>query len=182
MHTIARFRPQIPVGVALLVVLAWCRAPAQNAPDSSRVPASPRQAASPVSPAETTAVASAGLRPAPIFASLERAWVVGNADSLLEHFGKRKVYISLPDGGPEGGFFSRAQSYFILKGLFDATRTEEFSFVSIRQLEDPPGTAVGRAERIFRKRDSSRLMQDRLFVSLVQEDDHWVVAEIKSVR
>jgi hypothetical protein len=108
--------------------------------------------------------------------------MVGNADSVLEHFGKRKVYISLPDGGPDGGLFSRAQSYFILKGFFDATRTEEFSFVSICQREDSPGTAVGRAERTFRKRDSSHLFQDRLFVSLVQEDDHWVVAEIKSVR
>ena len=179
MHSIARFRPPLRLGVALLVVLAWCRAPAQTSPDSSRVPG---LGGPPANQAETTAVAPPGLRPAPIFASLERAWVVGNADSLLEHFGKRKVYISLPDGGPEGGLFSRAQSYFILKGLFDATRTEEFSFVSIRQLEDPPGTAVGRAERIFRKRDSSRLVQDRLFVSLVQEDDHWVVAEIKSVR
>lgn len=152
--------------------------PAVQAPDSARAPASPESL-----PAAAPPLAiPAGLRPAPVFASLERAWVVGNADSLLEHFGKRKVYISLPDGGPEGGLYSRAQSYFILKELFDATWTEEFSFVSIRQLEDPPGTAVGRAERVFRRRDSSRLLQDRLFFSLVREDDHWVVAEIKSVR
>jgi len=167
------------LGLAVLFGLAWCQAPAAPAADSSGATDSSRD---PGGPAAATAIPGIGLRPAPIFASLERAWVVGNADSVLEHFGKRKVYISLPDGGPDGGVFSRAQSYFILKDFFDATRTEEFSFVSIRQLEDPPGTAVGRAERIFRKRDSSRLLQDRLFVSLVQEDDHWVVAEIKSVR
>jgi hypothetical protein len=122
------------------------------------------------------------LRAAPVFASIERAWVIGNADSVVEHFGTRKVSISLPDGGPPGGTYSRAQSYFIFKDLFDATRTEEFSFVSIRQGEDPPATAIGRAERTFRRRDSSQILQDRIFVSLVQEDARWIVAEIKSIR
>lgn len=121
------------------------------------------------------------LRVAPIFASIERGWVIGNVDSVLEHFGKRKVYISLPEGGPDGGTFSRGQSYFILKDLFDATRTEEFSFVSIRQPDGQPATAIGSAERVFRRRGSSHMVQDRIFVSLVHEDDRWVVAEIKSV-
>jgi hypothetical protein len=122
------------------------------------------------------------LQPTPVFASIERAWVLGNADAVLESFGKRKVFISLPDGGPEGGLYSRAQSYFILKDFFDVTRTEEFSFVSIHEPEDQPHTAIGRAERTFRLRDSSRLQQDRIFVSLVQESDRWVVAEIKALR
>jgi hypothetical protein len=124
----------------------------------------------------------APLRPAPVFASIERAWVIGSADSLLAHVGERKVHLSLPDAGPEGGTFSRAQTYFILERMFDATRTEEFSFVSIRQPEEQPASAVGRAERTFRRRDSSRLQQERIFVSLLQEADRWVIAEIKSVR
>jgi hypothetical protein len=181
MRSKTALRPLPALGLVALVACLGSQVPAQTSPDSSRVPGRGNSAAL-FAAAETLGVESTGVRSAPIFASLERAWVVGNADSVLEHFGKRKVYISLPDGGPDGGLFSRAQSYFILKGFFDTTRTEEFSFVSIRQLEDPPGTAVGRAERTFRKRDSSRLLQDRLFVSLVQEDDHWVVAEIKSVR
>jgi hypothetical protein len=136
------------------------------------------------SPAQPSGPDSAAVeaRPTPVFASIERAWVLGSADSVLEHFGARKVYISLPDGGPAGGLFSRAQTYFILKGLFDAMRTEEFSFVSIRQPEEQPGTAIGRAERTFRRRNSSRLLQDRIFFSLVREEERWVVAEIKSVR
>lgn len=120
--------------------------------------------------------------PADIFASIERAWVVGSADAVVEQFGKRKVYISLPEGGPSGGLFSRAQSFFILKDHFAATRTEEFSFVSIRQPEEQPDSAIGLAERNFRRRDSSRSLSDRIFVSLVREDDRWVVSEIKSVR
>jgi hypothetical protein len=125
---------------------------------------------------------SAAAPATPVFASLERAWVIGNVDSVLGHFGKRKVFLSLPEGGPAGGLYSRNQSYFIFKDLFGATRTEEFSFVSIHQGEEQPGTAIGRAERTFRRRDSSKLVQDRIFVSLVQEDARWVVAEIKSVR
>jgi len=120
--------------------------------------------------------------PADVFASIERAWVVGSADAVVAQFGKRKVYLSLPDGGPSGGHFSRAQSYFILKDLFAATRTEEFSFVSIRQPEEQPDNAIGLAERSFRRRDSSRALTDRIFVSLVREEHRWVVAEIKSVR
>jgi hypothetical protein len=122
------------------------------------------------------------LRPTPVFASIERAWVVGSADSVLAHVGARKVFISLPDGGPPGGTYSRAQSYFIFKQMFDATRTEEFSFVSIRQPGEQPETAIGRAERTFRLRDSSRLQQDHIFISLQQEGDRWVIAEIKSLR
>lgn len=178
MHASVRSRLLGCLGGVLFLASASTASRAGQAPDSARAPAAPES----LPGAAALPASTAGLRPAPVFASLERAWVVGNADSLLEHFGKRKVYISLPDGGPEGGLYSRAQSYFILKELFDATWTEEFSFVSIRQLEDPPGTAVGRAERVFRRRDSSRLLQDRLFFSLVQENDHWVVAEIKSVR
>jgi hypothetical protein len=140
-------------------------------------PASTQPAATPV-PADS---AVSGLRPAPVFASIERAWVIGNVDSVLGHFGSRKVAISLP-GGPQDGTFSRAQSYFILKDLFDATRTEEFSFVSIRQPEGQPHTALGSAERLFRRKDSSRLLQDRIFVLLALEEGRWVVVEIKSVR
>ena len=122
------------------------------------------------------------LRPTPVFASIERAWVIGNAEAVTEQFGKRKVYISLPDGGPQGGHFSRDQSYFILKDFFDATRTEEFSFVQIRRPEEQRNTAVGLATRTFRRRNSSRMLQDRIFVSLVLENERWVVSEIKSVR
>ena len=88
----------------------------------------------------------------------------------------------MPEDGPEPGAYSRAQSYFIFKDMFDATRTEMFSFVSIREGDDTPHTAVGRAERTFRLRDSSRTQTDRIFVSLVQEKDRWVIAEIKSIR
>ncbi len=179
MRSLKTLRSRPGFGLLVLLLAAWGPLAAQPSPDSSRIPALGRPA---VDSTETVEGGALALRPAPVFASLERAWVVGNADSVLEHFGKRKVYISLPDGGPDGGLFSRAQSYFILKGFFDTTRTEEFSFISIRQLESPTGTAVGQAERTFRRRDSSRLLQDRLFVSLVQEDDRWVVAEIKSVR
>lgn len=142
--------------------------------------------AQPVSPAGANSVdsssAPAPLRPAVVFASIERAWMIGSADSVVEHVGKRKILISLPEGGPEPGAYSRAQSYFIFKEMFDATRTEMFSFVSIREAEEKPHTAVGRAERTFRLRDSSRLQTDRIFVSLVQENDRWVISEIKSIR
>jgi hypothetical protein len=122
------------------------------------------------------------LRPTLVFASIERAWVVGDAQAVVQQFGKRKVYISLPDGGPAGGHFSRDQSFFIFKDFFDATRTEEFSFVTIRPADEQRSTAIGLADRTFRRRDSSRTQQDRIFVSLVFEDSRWVVSEIKSVR
>lgn len=122
------------------------------------------------------------LRPAVVFASIERAWVTGDAAAVVQQFGKRKAYISLPDGGPQGGHFSRDQSYFILKDFFDGTRTEEFSFVTIRAPEEDRNSAIGQAVRSFRRRNSSRMLQDRIFVSLVLEDARWVVSEIRAVR
>ena len=123
-----------------------------------------------------------GASPAPVFTTIEKAWNAGDAGALVQNFGRRKVYISLPDGGPTGGQFSRDQSYYILKNLFDASRTEEFTFVTIREPEEQRRTAFGLARRVFRQRDAGSAVQDRVFVSLVLEGERWVVSEIKSVR
>ena len=118
----------------------------------------------------------------PVFSSFEKAWAKGDARALVQTFGRRKVFISLPDGGPEGGLFSRDQSYYILKDLFGTARTEEFSFVTIHGPEAEHSTAFGLAKRVFRPRDAGSALRDRVFVSLVLEGDRWVVSEIKSVR
>jgi hypothetical protein len=118
----------------------------------------------------------------PVFSSIEKAWAAGDARALVQTFGRRKVFISLPDGGPEGGLFSRDQSYYILKDLFGTARTEEFSFVTIHGPEAERSTAFGLAKRVFRPRDAGSALRDRVFVSLVLEGDRWVVSEIKSVR
>jgi len=123
-----------------------------------------------------------GPSPAPVFATIEKAWNAGDASALVQSFGRRKVYLSLPDGGPAGGQFSRDQSYYILKNLFDAARTEEFTFVTIRTPEEQRRSAFGLARRVFRPRDAGSAIRDRVFVSLVLEGERWVVSEIKSVR
>ena len=118
----------------------------------------------------------------PVFSSIEKAWAAGDARALVRTFGRRKVFISLPDGGPAGGLFSRDQSYYILKDLFGTARTEEFAFVTIHGPEAERSTAFGLAKRVFRPRDAGSALRDRVFVSLVLEGDRWVVSEIKSVR
>ena len=118
----------------------------------------------------------------PIFSRIEKAWAAGDARALVRTFGRRKVFISLPDGGPAGGLFSRDQSYYILKDLFGTARTEEFAFVTIHGPEAERSTAFGLAKRVFRPRDAGSALRDRVFVSLVLEGDRWVVSEIKSVR
>ena len=118
----------------------------------------------------------------PIFSTIEKAWAAGDARALVRTFGQRKVFISLPDGGPAGGLFSRDQSYYILKDLFGTARTEEFAFVTIHGPEAERSTAFGLAKRVFRPRDVGSALSDRVFVSLVFEGDRWVVSEIKSVR
>jgi len=127
-------------------------------------------------------VPPAGAAATPVFATIAEAWTRGNARALVQHFGTRKVTISLPEGGAAGGQFSREQSYFILEDLFAAASTEEFTFVAIREPREQLATAFGVARRACRPRDRGGVVHDRVFVSLVLEDDRWVVSEIKSVR
>jgi hypothetical protein len=121
------------------------------------------------------------LGPIGVFADIEAGWSEEKVSLITKHFGDKKVNISL-DGGRVGGAFSRSQSHYLLKDLFEYTITERFEFVQYRNVTDGKAKVYAVAERSYKRNDDGRLFSDKIYVSLHQEKDRWVISEIKSVR
>lgn len=121
-----------------------------------------------------------------VFADLEKAWNAKDVNAILEHFGKKKVAISVVGTGPSGGEFSRSQSYYLLKDLFRYTTTRRFEFVQFRKPNEDGRSTFAVAERDYLKADDGRLFSDKIYVSLHIEgkpgEERWVIDEIKSIR
>lgn len=121
------------------------------------------------------------LGPIGVFADIEEGWTREDVARITRHFGEGKVAISI-DGGPVGGTFSRDQSHYLLKDLFEYTITEKFEFVQYRNVSDGKVEVYAVAERLYKRNDDGRLFKDKIYVSLRQEDERWVISEIKSIR
>jgi hypothetical protein len=120
--------------------------------------------------------------PLAIFADIEAGWRNAKVDNVLRHFGKAKVAISIGGAGPSGGYFSKNQSYYLFKDLFKYTITKKFEFTQFRNMQKGEQKVYAVATRLYKRRDDGRLFKDKIYVSLRQEDDRWVISEIKSVR
>lgn len=122
------------------------------------------------------------LGPIGVFADIEEGWKRENVGLITQHFGGKKVAISIDGIGPAGGSFSRSQSHYLFKDLFEYTITEKFQFVQYRNVTDGKVEVYAVAERSYKRNDDGRLFRDKIYVSLQQEDNRWVISEIKSVR
>jgi hypothetical protein len=122
------------------------------------------------------------LGPIGVFADIEKGWKSENVNLITQHFGNKKVAISIDGIGPVGGSFSRSQSHYLFKDLFEYTITERFEFVQYRNVTDGKVEVYAVAERSYKRNDDGRLFKDKIYVSLQQEDNRWVISEIKSVR
>lgn len=122
------------------------------------------------------------LGPIGVFADIEEAWNEENVGLITRHFGGKKVAISIEGIGPVGGAFSRNQSHYLFKDLFEYTITEKFEFFQYRNVTDGKIEVYAVAERSYKRNDDGRLFKDKIYVSLHQEDERWVISEIKSVR
>ena len=122
------------------------------------------------------------LGPMGVFADIEEAWRHENVQQILRHYGRGKVAIAIEGVGPTGGTFSKNQSHYLFKDLFKYTITTKFEFVQFRNASDNRASVYAVAERVYKRNDDGRLFEDKIYVSLENEDDAWVISEIKSVR
>jgi hypothetical protein len=120
--------------------------------------------------------------PISVFADIEGAWQDEKVGDILRHYGKNKVTISIEGTGPAGGSFSKNQSHYLLKDLFDYTITERFEFVQYRNVKDGRSRVYAVAEREYKRNDDGRKFEDKIYVSLHLENDRWVISEIKSIQ
>ncbi len=117
--------------------------------------------------------------PVQVFARIERAWLGGEAESLLAHFGTGKVSLSFSRGGPRGGLFTKTQAAYLLSDLLKYSTTERFKFVKYRNINRDGQRPYAVADRRFRL--DGILYHDQVYVELRREEGTWKVAEIKSI-
>lgn len=122
------------------------------------------------------------LGPIGVFADIEEGWKTEKIQKILQHYGKGKVAIALGGPGPTGGEFSKNQSHYLFKDLFDYTITTKFQFVQYRHVSDGRSDVYAVAERSYKRDDDGRTFEDKIYVSLHLEKNRWVISEIKSIR
>jgi hypothetical protein len=122
-----------------------------------------------------------GSGPLSVFAAFEEAWADGDAKTLVEILDPEgKVSLSFAGGGPRGGWFNRDQAYFLLKDLFEYTRTDRFEFQKYWNLESEGRSPYAVAIREFRMNDEA-VHTDDVYVSLRKRGSEWWVGEIRSI-
>jgi hypothetical protein len=122
------------------------------------------------------------LGPMGVFADIEDGWRKENVQQILRHYGEGKVAIAIEGVVPTAGTFSKNQSHYLLKDLFKYTITTKFEFVQYRNASDNRSGVYAVAERVYKRNDDGRLIEDKIYVALQSEADAWVISEIKSVR
>lgn len=118
--------------------------------------------------------------PALVFRRFEAAWRSGNAQDLAGLAGEAPVLVDLRGYDRRGGYFTKAQLFYIFKDLFRSTKQLDFDFVRYHNIEKQDRRVYGIAQRSYRSGSSAGLMRDKVYVTLVKEDARWAVAEIKS--
>jgi|GEM_PF-1131884 len=107
---------------------------------------------------------------AAVFSSVESGILAGNAGSLSPFFGTR-VFIQLR--GAEGGYFSAAQSYYILESFFRGKRTVSARFTTYGKSDISP-YATGSASFIMKgKREDAQM-----YVALSPAGERWVISHL----
>ena len=107
---------------------------------------------------------------ATVFSSVESGILAGNAGAISPFFGTR-VFIQLR--GTDGGYFSAAQSYYILETFLRGKRTVSARFTTYGKSDTSP-FATGSASFIMKgKREDAQM-----YVALSPSGEQWVISHL----
>jgi hypothetical protein len=105
-----------------------------------------------------------------VFSTVESGILAGNAGYISSFFGAR-VFIQLR--GTDGGYFSAAQSYYILERFLRGKRTVSARFTTHGKSDTSP-FATGSASFIVKgKREDAQM-----YVALSPAGEHWVISHL----
>lgn len=122
-------------------------------------------------------------QPLRVFAEIERGWQENSADSIMRNVGEKgKVKLSFHQCGPRSGEFSKSQTYYILKDMFRCAVTKKFNFVKYQNTSEGDEYPYAVAEREYKQSDNGAIQNDTVYISLIMEENRWVIAEIKSMQ
>jgi hypothetical protein len=167
-------RKALFIGIALLAVFGWVGVVAAHplTPDAqgktkkTRAPKTTEKSGKTAVDRNSLSKKADKLGPLAVFADIEEGWRKENVQTILRHYGKGKVAISIEGTGPVGGAFSKNQSHY----------------VQYRNVSDSRKKVYAVAERSYKRNDDGRTFKDKIYVSLHLEGSRWVIGEIKSIR
>jgi hypothetical protein len=120
--------------------------------------------------------------PLATFKGIEKAWLNADASSLARFAGEGKVFVNVMGIGQRGGYFSRPQVHYLFKRMFKNYVHTSFDFVKYHNLDKSKGRAYGIAHRSYRNNRNGKMYHDKVYVTLRNEGEIWVVDEIKTTR
>ncbi len=142
--------------------------------------AAPLPGASASQERDSGAAEPAAGEPLAVFGIFEKAWREGNAQALSAIASDSPILLDVRGLERQGGYFTKAQLYYILKEMFAGTNQMTFRFVKFHNIDERDVRVYGIAQRSYRVKRSGGIFRDKVYVALVREGSRWAVAEIKS--
>ncbi len=118
--------------------------------------------------------------PQPVFAAIEKAWVQGDEVALSNLVQIDGIRVTLDGGSKRSTEYSRSQSVYFFKNLFQTRKTQEFYFT---RLQDAKAGERAHAMATWRYKTSgpSGELELRLVFLLTRQDDVWRLSEINKI-
>ncbi|HSG29539.1 MAG TPA: hypothetical protein VLA34_13750 [Candidatus Krumholzibacterium sp.] len=117
--------------------------------------------------------------PRSTFSRIEVAWRARDAEAISSFVGNSKVLVQI-GAGDSGGFYSRSQVHHLLKRMFREYEQLRFEFAKFHNLDNPGRKVYAIAHRRSRALRSDKVFQDKVYITLGKEGEHWVIVEIKT--
>ncbi len=119
---------------------------------------------------------------AAVFKKFEKAWRASDTETISSLLGKRQISFNVGGIGVEGGYYSKAQVFYMMKKVFKNHKQLRFEFVMFHNLDKPGRKVYGIAYRSYKNIRSDKVFQDKVYVTLKKEGVGWVVVEITTTK
>lgn len=132
------------------------------------------------SPKRQTGAEMLGAQPITIFKAIEAGLNSSNVKLFGGFLGKERILLEFDEGGPRGGRFAKGQAYYLLADYFRGTQTLRVSFAKVFEGSQGGGKPFALLERVYQT-PSGAVRKQLIFVCLANENDSWVISEIRIV-
>ena len=108
-----------------------------------------------------------------------RDWVRGDSRALSGMLSKRgRIRISIESSGIHDSF-GRGQAQYVLQEYFASTRSRQLAFSRLRVSTSDGESAYGMGKMKIRDRETGKIRERTVFVSMAPEDGGWAIREIR---
>lgn len=119
--------------------------------------------------------------PRAVFREVEKGWRDGTPKPFERHLGKGKVRLDFGEGGPRDGLYTKSQAYYLIAEYLKRKPTLKISMIKMSDDVKKGSRPYAFLERTHRWKNKPEV-SEMIFVALRQEDERWVISEMRAVR